>query len=409
MSKKIKCAFCGKGRNQVNNLIAGPRTEEGVIYICNECVDASHDVIHEEPELEGAMSECDGSLYSPIEIKTFLDRYIIGQDNVKRIVSVAAYNHYMRINDTSDDGVELDKSNILLLGPSGVGKTLLVKTISEFFDIPYVIADATTLTEAGYTGADVENLLHLLIQKADGDLERASKGIIFIDEVDKITKKSNIGVSGRDVSGEGVQQALLKIIEGTEFRIPPTTDFSSADMLDTTNILFMVSGAFLGLEEIIKKKMNKSSIGINSNITTGVQDSNILKEMKPADLIDYGLIPEFVGRLPVYAVMEPLSEDELLRILTEPVNNMVAQYKKMFKYEGVDLEFTSAFLLEVARSVRGQQTGARGLRHALEKVMHPLQYDLPDRARDGVRAVKVDKNGEVSYIKRRQRKRVAKK
>lgn len=407
MKRRIRCSFCGKGRNQVNDLIAGPKTEEVTVYICSGCVDASYEVLHEESISESIGDE--GHLYSPAEINEFLDRYIIGQKDAKRIISVAAYNHYMRINDIEDDGVVLDKSNVLLLGPSGVGKTLLVRTVAEFLDIPYVIADATTLTEAGYTGADVENLLHLLVQKADGDFERASKGIIFIDEVDKITKKSNTGMSGRDISGEGVQQALLKLIEGTEIKISCSQDYNSMEMLDTSNILFMVSGAFLGLEEIIRKTMNKSSIGINSDIKNDFQDTAVLREMRPEDLINYGLIPEFVGRFPIYAIMDTLTKSELLQILTDPTNNLVAQYKKMFRYEKVDLKFTPGFLLEVVEKAAGQKTGARGLRHVLEKVMHPLQYDLPERARDGIKKVVVGEKGEVSYIKRRQRKRALKK
>lgn len=412
MTRRIKCTFCGKGRSQVTDIIAGPKIEKLAIYICNECVDASYNVIHgvDEPADEGAGEKLlNGAIYSPTEIHSFLDKYVVGQEEAKRVISVAVYNHYMRITDEDDeddedDNVILEKSNIMMFGPTGVGKTLLVKTIAEFFELPYVIADATTLTEAGYMGADVENLLHLLLQRADGDVELASKGIVFIDEIDKIAKKSNASISGRDISGEGVQQALLRIIEGTEIRIPSANDFSSLETIDTSNILFLVSGSFIGLEDIIKKKMNKSSIGINSSLSGDIADPDIIRKLMPEDLITYGLIPEFVGRFPIYAVLDPLTENFLLRILTEPVNNLVAQYTKMFMYENVELRLTPAYLKEVVATAIGQKTGARGLRKVLEKTMQPLQYNLPEQARAGIKSVVVDSNEKISLTKRRRRK-----
>lgn len=407
MTRRIKCTFCGKGRSQVTDMIAGPKVEKLAIYICNECVDASYNVIHgvDESADEGVGEILpNGAIYSPVEINSFLDKYVIGQEEAKRVISVAVYNHYMRVTDDEDDNVTLEKSNIMMFGPTGVGKTLLVKTIAEFFELPYVIADATTLTEAGYMGADVENLLHLLLQRADGDVELASKGIIFIDEIDKIAKKSNVSISGRDISGEGVQQALLKIIEGTEIRISSINDFSSSETIDTSNILFLVSGAFNGLEDMIKKKMNKSSIGINSSLSGDIADPDIIRKLMPEDLITYGLIPEFVGRFPIYAVLDPLTEEFLLRILTEPINNLVAQYTKMFMYENVELRLTTAYLKEVVATAISQKTGARGLRKVLETTMQPLQYDLPEQARAGIRSVVIDSNEKISLTKRRRRK-----
>lgn len=392
-SNDIHCTFCGKSRLAVDQMVQGPTFKGETIYICNECVEVTHEILRTEKVEEKVVKKKKEKILTPHEIKNHLDQYIIGQDDAKIAISVAVYNHYKRINNTSK--VEIDKSNLLMVGESGCGKTLTVKTIAKLFDIPYVIGDATSLTEAGYVGEDVENLIKRLIQNADGDIERASRGIVFIDEIDKKSKKSDSSTS-RDVSGEGVQQALLKMIEGTIVQLED--EDGEITIFDTSNVLFICSGAFVGLDEIIKKNRSKSTIGIGALLTAKDSFSNVVKDVRPEDFVKFGLIPEFVGRCPVTVVFEDLTSQMLVRILKEPTNSIVSQFQALFKFEGVSLEFDDKYLLGVAEECIQHKIGARGLRALLEKKLQNLQFNLPKLAKDGVNKIHIDAAGTIKYI-----------
>jgi ATP-dependent Clp protease ATP-binding subunit ClpX len=345
VKKIINCSFCNKGRTQVEQMIEGPETNGRLLYICNECVDVTYNILHTEEKVKPIKKRKE-KIPSPEKIKLELDEYIIGQDDAKIAISVAIYNHFKRIQNTST--VDIEKSNLLMVGESGCGKTLTVKTIARIFDIPYVIADATTLTEAGYVGEDVESLVKRLLQNADGDLEKAQQGIIFIDEIDKKSRKSESATVSRDVSGEGVQQALLKLVEGTIITFE--TDYDELIEFDTRNVLFISSGAFVGLDEIIRKNRSKTGIGFGAVLNTKRPFSTIVKTALPDDFVKYGLIPEFVGRHPVTVIFDDLTIDMMIKILKEPKNSIVDQFKALFKYEGVNLEFDDKYLHNVADS-----------------------------------------------------------
>lgn len=395
--QEINCSFCGKSRSELDQLVAGPEFYGHSLYICNECVDASYQTLHTDEDTTEVSRKRKEKIPTPEQIKAHMDQYLIGQESAKISMSVAIYNHYKRINNQSK--VEIDKTNLLLIGPSGSGKTHAVKTVARLFDLPYVIADATALTEAGYSGDDVENIISRLIDNANGDIDLAQRGIVFIDEIDKKSKKTESATVGRDVSGEGVQQALLKLIEGTVMHI----DYYDEPIeFDTKDVLFIFSGAFVGLEEIIKKGRSKSSIGFGASLPTTSYET--IKSVNTQDLVKYGMIPEFIGRCPVVVVFDNLDSDTLVRILKEPKNSLVSQYKALFKYDGVKLEFDDNYLQSVASECLTQNIGARGLRSVMEKKLQDTQFHLPRLAKEGINRIIVDATGSIKHIKKVSKK-----
>jgi len=388
--RQLRCSFCGKTQDEVKRLVAGPN-----VYICNDCIELCIDILREEEEQYARENrvyggERDGRLYvpKPREIYEALSDYVIGQDEAKKVLSVAVYNHYKRINyagNYDNDGVEIQKSNIVMIGPTGSGKTLLAQTLARIFNVPFALADATALTEAGYVGEDVENILLKLIQAADGDIAKAQKGIIYVDEIDKISRKGDNASITRDVSGEGVQQALLKIIEGTIANVPPQggRKHPHQDFIpfDTTNVLFICGGAFDGLEKIILRRIGEKTIGFNSEFKMNKEEkADVLKKLQSEDLLKYGLIPEFIGRLPVMCTLHELDEDALVQIITEPRNSLLKQYKKLFKIDGADLEIEESAIRKIAEKAIARKTGARGLRSIFEHAMTDIMFEIPSRS-----------------------------